>query len=220
MLTVFLNLLPFPRWIWLKEAEKFQFPKFESFYFSSKFNVFFFFAVFILMGHWIFFLFYLEKARFDFVVMVFEIKRIKGSLKRSTIKMFHFLKFKFIVVCSIFNWISENSWLMCSNRFKGPGGSMSYVVGLLTTHTRPSPIRRGFVPGFVNYKKGCTRLTAASDKLTSCLSMVGGSLRVLQLLPPLKLVAMILLKVVLKCQNSYQIQQMCCSFYCSRVRGD
>jgi hypothetical protein len=28
-----------------------------------------------------------------------------------------------------------------------------------------SPIRRGFAPGFVNYKKRCTRLAAASDKV-------------------------------------------------------
>ena len=34
----------------------------------------------------------------------------------------------------------------------------------LTTHTSLSPIRHGFAPGFVNYKKGCTRLAAASDK--------------------------------------------------------
>jgi hypothetical protein len=34
----------------------------------------------------------------------------------------------------------------------------------LTTHTSLSPIQRGFTPGFVNYKKGCTRLAAASDK--------------------------------------------------------
>ena len=34
-----------------------------------------------------------------------------------------------------------------------PGGSMSWVVGYLTTHTSLSPIWRGFVPGFVNYKK-------------------------------------------------------------------
>jgi hypothetical protein len=27
-----------------------------------------------------------------------------------------------------------------------------------------SSIRRGFAPGFVDYKKGCTRLAAASDK--------------------------------------------------------
>jgi hypothetical protein len=35
----------------------------------------------------------------------------------------------------------------------------------LTTHTSPSPIRRGFAPGFVNYKKACTRLAAASNKV-------------------------------------------------------
>jgi hypothetical protein len=34
----------------------------------------------------------------------------------------------------------------------------------LTTYTSLSPIRRGFAPGFVNYKKGWTRLAAASDK--------------------------------------------------------
>ena len=36
---------------------------------------------------------------------------------------------------------------------------MSY----LTTHTGLAPIRRGFAPGFVNYKKGCARLASASD---------------------------------------------------------
>jgi hypothetical protein len=34
----------------------------------------------------------------------------------------------------------------------------------LTAHTNLSPIRRGFAPSFVNYKKRCTRLAAASDK--------------------------------------------------------
>jgi hypothetical protein len=34
----------------------------------------------------------------------------------------------------------------------------------LTTHTSLSPIRRGFAPGFVNYKKRCTRLATANDK--------------------------------------------------------
>ena len=33
-----------------------------------------------------------------------------------------------------------------------------------------SPIRRGFVPGFVNFKKGCTRLTVASDKVYQLLT--------------------------------------------------
>jgi hypothetical protein len=40
----------------------------------------------------------------------------------------------------------------------------------LTTHTSLSPIRRGFAPGFVNYKKGCTRLTAASVKVYQLLA--------------------------------------------------
>ena len=35
----------------------------------------------------------------------------------------------------------------------------------LTTHTSLSPIRRGFAPGIVNYKKGCTQLAATSDKV-------------------------------------------------------
>jgi hypothetical protein len=55
----------------------------------------------------------------------------------------------------------------------------------LTTHTRLSPIRRGFVPGFVNFKKGALDSPAQVIKFTSCLSMVSGSHRVLRLLPPL-----------------------------------
>ena len=33
-----------------------------------------------------------------------------------------------------------------------------------TTHTSLSPIRPGFVPGLVNYKKVCTRFAGANDK--------------------------------------------------------
>jgi len=40
----------------------------------------------------------------------------------------------------------------------------------LTTHASLSPIRRGVAPGFVNYKKGCTRLAAASDKVYQLLT--------------------------------------------------
>ena len=40
----------------------------------------------------------------------------------------------------------------------------------LATHTSLSPIWRGFAPGFVIYTKGCTRLTAASDKVYELLS--------------------------------------------------
>jgi hypothetical protein len=38
------------------------------------------------------------------------------------------------------------------------------LLDYLTTHTRLSPIRRGFTPGFVTYKKGCIRFAVASDK--------------------------------------------------------
>jgi hypothetical protein len=40
----------------------------------------------------------------------------------------------------------------------------------LTTHTSLSPIRRGFAHGFVNYKKGYTRLAAACDKVYQLLT--------------------------------------------------
>jgi len=40
----------------------------------------------------------------------------------------------------------------------------------LTTHTSLSSIRQGFTPGFVNDKKWCTRLTAASDKVYQLLA--------------------------------------------------
>ena len=40
----------------------------------------------------------------------------------------------------------------------------------LTAQTSLSPIRRGFAPSFVIYKKGCTRLAAASDKVYQLLA--------------------------------------------------
>jgi hypothetical protein len=53
------------------------------------------------------------------------------------------------------------------------------------------PSFRGLVPSFVNYKKGALDSQPQVIELTSCLPMVGGSLRVLRLPPSLKLVAMI-----------------------------
>jgi hypothetical protein len=46
----------------------------------------------------------------------------------------------------------------------------NYKSNYHTIMTTMAPIlqyilRRGFAPGFVNYIKGCTRLTAASDKV-------------------------------------------------------
>ena len=40
----------------------------------------------------------------------------------------------------------------------------------LTAHISLSPIRHGFAPSFVNYKIGCTRLTAASDTVYQLLA--------------------------------------------------
>jgi hypothetical protein len=73
----------------------------------------------------------------------------------------------------------------------------------LTAHTSLSPIRRGFAPSFVNYKKGALDYSQPQViTFTSCLPRVGGSLRVLRLPPPLKTgrhdIAEILPKVVLK----------------------
>jgi len=43
-------------------------------------------------------------------------------------------------------------------------------LNYLTTHTSLSPIRRGFAPGFVYYKKDCTQLAAASEKVYQLLA--------------------------------------------------
>jgi len=61
----------------------------------------------------------------------------------------------------------------------------------LTAHTSLSSIRRGFAPSFVNYKKGALDSQPQVIKFTSYLPRVGGSLRVLRLPPPLKLIVMI-----------------------------
>ena len=62
-------------------------------------------------------------------------------------------------------------------------------------------MRRGFVPGFVNYKKGALDSQLQVIELTSGLHMVGGTLPILRLLPPLKLVAMIMLNLALSTIN-------------------
>ena len=40
----------------------------------------------------------------------------------------------------------------------------------LTNHTTLSPICREFAPGFVNYKKRCSRLPTANDKVYQLLA--------------------------------------------------
>ena len=43
-------------------------------------------------------------------------------------------------------------------------------MNYLTTHISLSPVRSGFAPGFVNYKKGALDLAAASDKVYQLLA--------------------------------------------------
>ena len=85
---------------------------------------------------------------------------------------------------------------------------MNWVVGL-TTHTSLSPIRCGFAPRFVNYKKGCTRLAAASDKVYQLLAhgrwFSPGTPASSTTKTGRHDIAEILLKVALKHQKSNQI---------------
>jgi len=94
---------------------------------------------------------------------------------------------------------SGSEWTKClpttamSNHYIARARVAQWVrlLDYITTHASLSPIRRGFAPGFVNYKKGALDLQSQVIKFTSCFSMVGGSLRVPRLPPSLKLVAMI-----------------------------
>ena len=81
-----------------------------------------------------------------------------------------------------------------------------YTLHLLN---RLSPIWRGLVPGFVNYKKGCTRLAATSDKAYQLLAhgwwFSPGTPASSTTKTGRHDIAEILLKVTLKHQKSNQI---------------
>ena len=68
---------------------------------------------------------------------------------------------------------TEPGWLNELGRCRARVAKWARKMDYLTTHTSLSPIRCGFAPGFVNYKKGA--LDSQVIKLTSCLPMVGGS---------------------------------------------
>ena len=72
------------------------------------------------------------------------------------------------------------------------GASMSYAVGLPNNSYKPITnmpwVRAQHCKLQENVHSTCSRKVI---KFTSCLPMIGGSLRVFQLLTPLKLVAMI-----------------------------
>ena len=123
--------------------------------------------------------------------------------------------FLYFIVSTILIWFVLDS----STQIQSLVGAWmaQWVMSLdLITHRSPSPIRRGLGPDFVNYKKRCTRLAAASDK-------------VYQLLPHGRWfspgtpassttrtgrhdIAEILLKVVLKHQKSNQSLVICVAF--------
>ena len=102
--------------------------------------------------------------------------------------------------------------MMESINYKGPGGSMSWVIELPNNSYKPITNMAWVRARLCKLQKGCFRLPAANDKVYQLLTQGRWfSPRVLRLLPPLKLVAMILLKVALKHQKSiYQsINYMC-----------
>ena len=87
------------------------------------------------------------------------------------------------------------------------GGGGGVVRSLdLSAHTSLSPIRRGFAPSFIIYKKGCTRLAAASDKVYQLLAQDRWFSPGTPASPATKTgchdIAEILLKVALKHQKS------------------
>ena len=84
-----------------------------------------------------------------------------------------------VVYVSFFSFMETSPISICYmyklrlnlNLMRGGARVAQWVRTLdLTTHTSLSPIRRGFAPGFVNYKKGCARLAAASDKVYQLLA--------------------------------------------------
>ena len=56
-------------------------------------------------------------------------------------------------------WLNE----LCNSPLRARVAQCVMYLDYLATHTSLSPIQHGFVTGFVNHKKGCTRLAAASD---------------------------------------------------------
>ena len=64
---------------------------------------------------------------------------------------------------------SVNVWINRLEKKKKNSGSVN-IIAFFKTINPLSPIWRGFTPRFVNYKKGCTRLATASDKVYQLLA--------------------------------------------------
>jgi hypothetical protein len=74
---------------------------------------------------------------------------------------------------------------------KGPGGSMNYVVGIPNNSYKRITNTSWVGTRVCKLQKGALDSQPQVIKFTSCLPIVGDSLRVLRLIPPLELVAMI-----------------------------
>ena len=83
--------------------------------------------------------------------------------------------FQVVRYSRLFFWWKIFEYLSSRKSFNQGYGSLQFIqrarvaqwvryLDYRTTQTSLSPIRHGFAPGFVNYKKRCTRLAAASDK--------------------------------------------------------
>jgi len=67
-------------------------------------------------------------------------------------------------------WFSPGTPVSSSNKTDRHDITEIRWLDYLTNHISLPPIRRGFAPGFVNYKKRCTRLAAASDTIYQLLA--------------------------------------------------
>ena len=69
-----------------------------------------------------------------------------------------------------FNWSRIRGVMLTSSAVGAQVAQWVRLVWVVRQSNHLSPIRRGFVPVFVNCKKECTRLAAASDKVYQLLA--------------------------------------------------
>ena len=99
---------------------------------------------------------------------------------------------------------------MCGNQLKGPGGSMSEVVGLLSNSYKPIANTAWVRARLCKLQKGCTRIAVASDNVYQLLAHERGFSPGIPASSTTKTgrhdIAEILLKVALNTKNQNQIK--------------
>ena len=119
-------------------------------------------------------------------------RRMKGTTKHE-LRSLHFIKVK-VAYHSYVNCIRPFIYGTYSLKIRRSVGSMSQVVGLPNNSFKPITNAAYVRARLCKLQKGALDLQPQVLMLISCLPVVGGSLRVIRLLPPLKLVAMLQLK--------------------------